>query len=422
MINRRFRKRLAVIFSTAMLAVSVSGYSLAEDLQTEAASESMSEKTDEIPETESQPPTEDTETEVPPQETEIPPAESDSEPETVPPTESETISSETESETESEITPPAESESEITTEPETEPVTETEPGSETEKEAEEKEEETEEKESEEEKVPGFSVDPNAYPPVNMTENTIEIYCYLIDEVGLNHAGACGVLANIQMESNFNQLAIGDGGTSFGICQWHLGRLSNLMGVCGSAGLDYRTLEGQLAYLEYELNSGYGNVLNYLRNVPDTAQGAYDAAYYWCMYFEMPSQTEARSVQRGNLAMYEYFPQTFRTASEKKTGCIYEASSNINVRKEPNLNAEVLEILPEGTVFEVQTQKGNWYQVSYKAGYAYVSCDYVKAVPKKKEQIQKEKTVFIKKNAQELQLDLMNQEIELFMLKQREDKK
>lgn len=44
-------------------------------------------------------------------------------------------------------------------------------------------------------------------------------------------------------------------------------------------------------------------------IPDTEQGAYDAAYAWCMHFEVPADTVNRSIQRGNLAR-EYFHKEF----------------------------------------------------------------------------------------------------------------
>ncbi len=167
-------------------------------------------------------------------------------------------------------------------------------------------------------ISGFSIDISSYPAADLSENTRIIYQYLVNNMGLNHAAACGVLANIQLESGFNQLALGDGGTSYGICQWHNERFSRLMSYCGGLGLDYNTVEGQLAYLENELSSSYANVLNYLRSVPDTADGAYNAGYYWCVYFEAPSDVYSRAAQRGNLARYEYYPLDFSTKTETVT--------------------------------------------------------------------------------------------------------
>jgi hypothetical protein len=149
-----------------------------------------------------------------------------------------------------------------------------------------------------------------YPAADQSENMRIVYRYLRKELELNHAAACGVLANIHLESSFEPLSLGDGGTSYGICQWHLGRFSALVGYCNLNELDYNTLEGQLSYLAYELEDSYPNVLAHLREVPDTAAGAYDAARFWCMYYEMPDQTEARAQQRGNLAGNEYFPAGF----------------------------------------------------------------------------------------------------------------
>lgn len=147
----------------------------------------------------------------------------------------------------------------------------------------------------------------AYPVGDLSENQAKIYRFLREELGLNKAAASGVLANIESESNFSPVALGDGGTSYGLCQWHAGRFSNLVNWCRENGYDYHLLEGQLAYLKQELEGGYRGVLEYLRQVPDTARGAYQAGYYWCMYYEIPSDTVNRSIYRGKAAMERYFP-------------------------------------------------------------------------------------------------------------------
>lgn len=147
----------------------------------------------------------------------------------------------------------------------------------------------------------------AYPVGNLSENQAKIYRYLRDELKLNKAAASGVLANIECESNFSTVAVGDGGSSYGLCQWHAGRFSSLVNWCRGRGYDYHLLEGQLEYMKYELETGYTGVLDYLKNVPDTERGAYQAGYYWCMYFEIPSDTVNRSIYRGKMAMNNYFP-------------------------------------------------------------------------------------------------------------------
>ena len=160
------------------------------------------------------------------------------------------------------------------------------------------------------KISGFKIDASKYPPADKGLNTLMIYEYCVDELGLNHAAACAVLANIQLESGFSPLALGDGGTSYGICQWHLGRFSSLMSFCTANNLDYNTVDGQLEYMKAEFSGGYSSTYAYLKSVPNTKQGAFDAAYYMCIHFEMPDMAVERGKQRGNLAANEYFDMDF----------------------------------------------------------------------------------------------------------------
>ena len=92
-------------------------------------------------------------------------------------------------------------------------------------------------------------------------------------MGLTSAAASGVLANIQYESGFTPTKLGDHGTSYGICQWHNGRYSRLRKYCSQNGFNYKTVEGQLQYLRYELERFYPKVLAYLKSIPNTYSGA-----------------------------------------------------------------------------------------------------------------------------------------------------
>ena len=76
-------------------------------------------------------------------------------------------------------------------------------------------------------------------------NEAKVYNYLVSKMGLNTAAACGLLANIKAESDFNPVGDGDAGTSFGLFQWHAGRKTSLINYCESNGLDYRSIEGQM---------------------------------------------------------------------------------------------------------------------------------------------------------------------------------
>ena len=149
-----------------------------------------------------------------------------------------------------------------------------------------------------------------YPAVQAGDVEQYVFDYLTGVLGLNTAAACGVLANIERESNFDLGAIGDVelGGSYGLCQWHAGRYANLVTFCNERNLDYRTLEGQLAYLTEELNTSKKSVLSKLQEIPNTSQGAYDAAYIWCVYFEVPADRHNEGIKRGNSAASTYWPQ------------------------------------------------------------------------------------------------------------------
>ena len=117
-----------------------------------------------------------------------------------------------------------------------------------------------------------------------------IYTYLTNTYGYNKAAACGILANMRYESNFNP-DIGD--YYYGLCQWGGNRQNNLFTYCSDNGLDASSIEGQLAYLDHELSSSYSNVKNYLLNIENTSNGAWNAADYFCRYFEGAASAEGR---------------------------------------------------------------------------------------------------------------------------------
>ncbi len=166
-----------------------------------------------------------------------------------------------------------------------------------------------------------SLSSNTGITAHAASNEQQIYTFLTSNMHLNNAAACGVLANIEKESNFNPTAMEYGytwntGAGYGICQWtnyprtaKTGRRTNLVNYCGNNGYNYKTLTGQLYFLKHELETSYkSSVLAPLRNVPNTAQGAYQAGYKWCYSFEVPYNYKNVSVTRGNIAKDKYWPK------------------------------------------------------------------------------------------------------------------
>ena len=176
----------------------------------------------------------------------------------------------------------------------------------------------------------------------------QVYQYLTEQMGLPSSSACGILANIEKESTFNPNAVGDNGTSYGLCQWHAGRYTALKTFCRAKELDYQTVKGQLAYLRYELESTYAGLLAELKVQQNDADGAYRAAYLWCVEFERPVNMEQNGILRGSIARGKYWNR-------------YNSIITMVPEEEPMTEEEVMQVViqtevtipqpPEGTTVE-----------------------------------------------------------------------
>ena len=142
-------------------------------------------------------------------------------------------------------------------------------------------------------------------PVNAMSNEEATFFYLTDTLGFNVAAACGIMANIRHESNFTPGSYGGGG-SYGLCQWTGGRRSWCESYCWEHGFGDDSLYGQLSFLDHELKSVYPGIYNYLMNIDNSAEGAYNAAYRFCYDYERPANRGSRSALRGSLASGTYW--------------------------------------------------------------------------------------------------------------------
>lgn len=168
------------------------------------------------------------------------------------------------------------------------------------------------------------------------ENQETIYQFMKDEMGFNTAAACGVLANIQAESSFNPAASvidTNGLTSYGICQWNGVRFEALKSYCDEKGYDYTSLKGQLKYLKYELQGSEARACSMVKNVENTAAGAWNAGYNWARYFERCASIYFES--RANLARDTYWPIYGGGAKRTKYTVTYYLDDGENDDDNPN---------------------------------------------------------------------------------------
>lgn len=142
-----------------------------------------------------------------------------------------------------------------------------------------------------------------------------VYSILTNKYGLNCAAACGIMGNIHYESGFNPAAVGDHGTSFGLCQWHKDRGTAMKNYCAAHGGEWSSnIEGQMGYLMKELSTGYSKTRNAVYNCSNDANGCSHVAKTMMIDFERPAnQSEANQSKRAKKAL-EFFSKYNGTPS------------------------------------------------------------------------------------------------------------
>ena len=144
--------------------------------------------------------------------------------------------------------------------------------------------------------------------MSLTEDELAEYAfYLMSNLDINAAAAAGILVNIQFESGFDPNKLGDDGAAYGICQWRGYRLDQMVEFCDEYGYDPISMEGQLAFLVYDLQENYIYPYDLVRLVSDTPDGATDAAFYFCAYYEVPSDPDEESADRLEYCDILFYP-------------------------------------------------------------------------------------------------------------------
>lgn len=153
------------------------------------------------------------------------------------------------------------------------------------------------KKSEDNSVSGFQGWRYTAPTSNITGNNSEFRTKVFDYLkgkGLDNDYAVrGIYGNLMQESSGRIDNRGDGGSSYGIAQWHNDRMNNLFNKYGSNP----TLDNQLDYLWEELNGPYKKVLDQLRN----SKSVEDATRIFQDQFERPDPKYANFNKRLNYA-------------------------------------------------------------------------------------------------------------------------
>lgn len=141
----------------------------------------------------------------------------------------------------------------------------------------------------------------------ISDDKIKTFISYFMSKGLGPAAVCGIAGNIKVESNFKTTATN--GSHWGLAQWGGSRFTQMKSFAGS---DWNSnFSGQMDFIWYELNGSYRKVLTYLKEQPNTEDGARKSAIYFARYYEVVvtvpitqvNNTEYKS--RGNNAV-NYF--------------------------------------------------------------------------------------------------------------------
>jgi N-acetylmuramoyl-L-alanine amidase len=85
----------------------------------------------------------------------------------------------------------------------------------------------------------------------------------------------------------------------------------------------------------------------------------------------------RTIVQSAAQYFNLAPQTAPSGTGGRTGKVTLNSGYLNIRREPSLNAAVIDMAPNGATLTVLNTVGDWYQVTYNGKNGYAFSKYVK---------------------------------------------
>lgn len=248
--------------------------------------------------------------------------------------------------------------------------------------------------------------------------------YLTTTGGLNAAQACGVMANIQEETGYLANNVGDvwekshgytdatftaavdNGTytrdefiydynGYGLCQWmYWSAKRDLYDYAKSAGTSIGNLYMQLGFLSSTIRSDT-DCWNYMKDIPNTLEGAYTAGWNFCEHYERPGNMSYYGPKRGGIAqsLWQEFcggsTDTGNTDTGESTGSSTDSSttsystgtytitaSTLMVRQGNSTSYNSIGYLSKGTQVKVlEVTSNGWGKIVYNGQNGWISLTY-----------------------------------------------
>jgi hypothetical protein len=147
-----------------------------------------------------------------------------------------------------------------------------------------------------------------------------------EKQGWTKEQAAGIAANLSAESKFDPRAVGDGGSAFGIGQWHPDRQAAFKEKFGK-DIRESTLEEQLAFVQHELTQGREQFAGAKLRQARTAQ---EAGATVSQYYERPGDVGGEAMRRSQLA-----GQMFN--ANLTPSPLQAATPNVNINHDTDIN-------------------------------------------------------------------------------------
>lgn len=151
--------------------------------------------------------------------------------------------------------------------------------------------------------------------------------YFINQ-GINAAGACGIAANIKVDSNYNPAT--QSGVEYGICKWSgtkAGQMRDSAGMTSWA----TNLSGQLDFLMADLEGNYSSLLTKLKKATKSEAGAAKAASEFSKTYRKITSTSVRETDaKAIYSSIKYTPPISTGTTKKPTNATGDACTIIDM--------------------------------------------------------------------------------------------
>lgn len=187
-------------------------------------------------------------------------------------------------------------------------------------------------------------------PEEQRANQIKVWEYLTKKKGYSRQVASAIMANMMGESGFNPTAVGDGGSSLGLVQWHDTRKDALINFARERGKEATDIDAQLDFLSHELDTIYGTTIHKM----NSANSLREATRIFIDEFERPLSPDKELAKRLPYAQGVYDDRNTFVGGANAKGLITSILSNEISRMYKRMNAKKKTSVPDNQLNTIKS--------------------------------------------------------------------